>query len=524
MFSLACFLLPGILALGPHVVLGSFEIQLPPVTECQPVQITFSGQGANNHSVPTTFTVLPLVDDAVPIRIPIPNGATNSTGVAFSFIPLPAGTDFIASLDDVEGISAQISDITRVAPPDGTGDPTCLASVHVPTASFYAFNHTIVQCEVFSITYNTTAPPNITAFQPRGGSWSLPLLANADNRGGIASYTMIAMRQSEWPSCSMTETDICRPRISSTVILNPPVSTLLLKEPTVVGDSSSSTACFPPSLDANAGEYYPTPAGMPKPPPKGLSAGAVIGITTGASAFALALIFMLWFYLRRRRQNRRTSNVQFNRGLLDTQRWPEEEKQIDFSSPTLPPASLSATGFVRDPIYTNEKYAASLMADNRSDASSWRQYTPESPGGAGDTPNRRTSTTSSRLSMATVDVHNILSMATVHGDRSSSVVPAEVTVSPEPGLAKPALARLVTNRRERKSVRSDMPIPALSPRRDSTDAALAGLPAAYTQQPSFASWDGNEGPEEDIGNYPMAPFQQPAGRDSLESWGNARVR
>lgn len=183
--------------MGPQVVLGSFKFKLSQVVQCKPVTLTFSGSDANNHSVPTTLTILPLSDNAAPIQIPIPNGASNSTGIELTFIPLLKDQQFIASLDDIHGPRARVSDVTRVVlDSDPTAEPVsnCVSSAVPATVNFYSLTSDLRQCETFTVSYSTPLPPNVTAFFPRDRAFQLPLVA-ADN--GTARYTMNGVRQAE---------------------------------------------------------------------------------------------------------------------------------------------------------------------------------------------------------------------------------------------------------------------------------------------------------------------------------------
>jgi hypothetical protein len=136
-------------------------------------------------------------DNVAPIQIPIPNGASNSTGIELTFIPLPAGTRFVASLDDINGRTATVSDVTKVL--NSTTGPdvdNCFGSSLSPV-NFYQFNDTLGQCEDFTITYQTALAPTIKAFNPRGGSVKVPPSTNASTAPNTASYTMNGFRDFE---------------------------------------------------------------------------------------------------------------------------------------------------------------------------------------------------------------------------------------------------------------------------------------------------------------------------------------
>ncbi|KAJ6462028.1 hypothetical protein C8R47DRAFT_1327290 [Mycena vitilis] len=520
MFLLASLSVLGVVALGPQVVLGSFKFSLSSVVQCAPVNITFFGGDSNNHSVPTTLTILPLLDNVPPIQIPIPNAAANSTGVQVTFIPLPAGTRFIASLDDIKGPAAKVSDVTKVLnATTGDEDSSCFGS-STPQVNFYEFNDELSQCEDFTVTYNTTRAPTIRAFNPRGGSFLVPQ-NNATTPNNTASYTMNGGRDAE------------------IVLLfdDGDSHTQTTKLITISGDNTSPNACLKTSSASDHNNN-----GKSKTMSVGLSQSTIIGIAVGAVAVVLLAIALLIYVLRTRRRNRRAKDMDFDPALLN-RRWPPEEKKIEFfQAPVVPtpPSPFSAgEGFVRDPIYTNdEKYAASIVStDPRTSVASWNQFIPDAQPQGEAFGRRRQSISSSRLSMNTIDVEDILQMATVHQDRGSPTFQGDRAPQPSTAgttktafdIAKPAMARLVSTRRNRRT--SDPPeLPgALSRNNSANAAAINAIPSGYhNSRPSYFDSDDEEDvprlprqPDSGIGGYPVPTFHQTTNRDSSESWGNS---
>jgi len=523
MFLLAYLSVLGVVALGPQVVLGSFKFTLSPVVQCQPVDITFSGSGSNNHSVPTTLTILPLLDNVRPIQIPIPNGASNSTGIQLTFIPLAAGTLFIASLDNINGPAAIISDVTKVMNSTTGTDVTGCFESSTPQANFYEFDDNLGQCENFTITHHTALAPNIRAFIPRTGSFLVPQ-DNASATPTTAFYTMDGMRGSEVALLF----DDTQGHLQTTKLI------------TISGDSSSSKSCFPTpsSKDSNPSNK----AG--KTSSSKLSQSAVIGIAVGAAVVGLFALLLLVYLLRTRRRNHRASDMDFDPALLN-RKWPPdlEEKKIElyqsppFTAPSAPTPSFSAQGFVRDPIYTNDKYASSIISDDaRTSIASWNQFIPEDQQTRREPRARGQSVSSSRLSMGTVEAQDILQMATVHRTRSSGAVTTiQGRPTPQPStagtamtlfdVAKPAAARLVPLRR-RISDPPDLPVTVS--RNNSAQAAIDGVPAGY--RASYVSFEDGDEDEDDtprrsdagIGGYPIPSFKTSTlrPRDTSESWGN----
>lgn len=189
---LPLFFLFGLLALGPQVVLSAsqFKFTIGTVQQCEPVSITFSGVD-KAHPVPASLILLPF--NATPIAIPIPNAATNSSGVYVTFLPLAANTQFMASLDDETGDnSAKVSDVIRVLP-SPTNNASCLSTATVTTPAFTLVD-TPSQCENFTVAYATTRKaPTIRAFNPKGGSNPLTMVSD-DTDTGRASYIMNQFR------------------------------------------------------------------------------------------------------------------------------------------------------------------------------------------------------------------------------------------------------------------------------------------------------------------------------------------
>ncbi|KAJ7132980.1 hypothetical protein C8R46DRAFT_1048297 [Mycena filopes] len=541
MFLLAVLSVLGVVALGPQVVLGSFKFNISQVVQCEPVTITFSGNGANNHSVPTNLTILPTADNAAPIYIPIPNGASNSTGITLSFIPLPAGTRFLASLDNIFGQFPAVSDVTRViSNSSGTDNSDCLLpGFEVASVFAYTLDESLSQCEPFTVTHAPNVPPNITAFAPElKFGYPLQKSNSTSDTANSTSYVMVGVQGLE-----------------VLLVMNDGQTQQTTKLITIDGDSESSHSCLPQSSSGSSkGKISKTKSAA------GLSRGAVLGIAIGAAIVVMLALVLLFYILRARRRNRRAPNMSFDPALLN-QKWPPdlEERKIDpFRTPPVTARAqqvqqpqhfdIGSGAFVRDPIYTNEKYAGSIMSDTRASISSWDdQFVPTDR--RNNARGQRGSVSSSRLSMNTLDVQDILQMATVHRDRASS---SGATIShgratPQPStagtnvtsfdVAKPAVARLLPMRR-RTSDPPDMPV-AVS-RNNSASAALSGLPAGYGAPvygglpafapSSYASFGGDEeegrlaGRPADgvdgIGGFPIPRYTTNNQRNTSDSWGN----
>ena len=221
------FVVLAFVALGQQVVLSaSFRFNFSSsIEQCAPLQVLYSGFNSTDP-IPTSLLLLPL--NSTSLFIPIPNASPNSTGLAVSFLPLAAGTQFIASLDDSSGDNAaRVSDIFQVQP-SPTNDDSCLPSDSSPLFTLPA---SVSQCAPFSIGYPDAAP-SVRVFFPNGGSFSLnPSQNNVENQ--TAFYTLNVTHGSQVLLMASNSSD------SGT-------TTSLL---TVEGDANSDSSCI--VLDAH---------------------------------------------------------------------------------------------------------------------------------------------------------------------------------------------------------------------------------------------------------------------------------
>ena len=104
--------------------------------------------------------------------------------INITFIPVPEGSQFIASLDDADGNAvAYVTDLITVEPSD-TSDGSCLP---LASASFYTFNTAITQCTSYGVEYNaSTDAPTVRAFSLGQTAYTLN---ETDASNGEATYT-----------------------------------------------------------------------------------------------------------------------------------------------------------------------------------------------------------------------------------------------------------------------------------------------------------------------------------------------
>ena len=163
-----------LLSYGQQVVLGHFQsVNFSPISQCGPFNITFSG-GHAPSTLPLTLTVVPFLSGNIQ-KIVIPDNswdAKSGVGAAITFLPFPAGTSFVASLDDANGeATAATSNVLKIQPSDNTSCLLAGSSSSAPTLP-YTLNGKLSQCQPFNVTFNSTAvgSPIVRVFQPGGSS------------------------------------------------------------------------------------------------------------------------------------------------------------------------------------------------------------------------------------------------------------------------------------------------------------------------------------------------------------------
>lgn len=180
----------GVLAFGPQAVLSDFKFSFSNVQQCGPFIISFSHDGLSASTLPLTLTVLPFNSRA--ISIPILDSAPNSTGIYVTFLPLAAGTSFIASVDDATGENAgKISDVIKILP-SSNDNSTCLPPITNSPARLFKLDGTLSQCATFNIDYDPTvvhSAPSVRSFSPEGSATPLNMSSNQASNG-TATYLM----------------------------------------------------------------------------------------------------------------------------------------------------------------------------------------------------------------------------------------------------------------------------------------------------------------------------------------------
>nr|VWO96029.1 N/A [Ganoderma boninense] len=186
------------LALLPQAAARFASITFSTVDQCGNFTIQFAG-GDPPDALPLSLAILPL--NGTPISIPLPLDVWNSTsqtGAAITFLPYPANTQFIASLDDANGQGAATVSDVLVINPSKSADASCLPTDAPPFAPQFSLNGTLAQCKSFTVDFDASkniSSPTIRAVVPKGVS-SPVRETEANATGGVDTYLMDVARDS----------------------------------------------------------------------------------------------------------------------------------------------------------------------------------------------------------------------------------------------------------------------------------------------------------------------------------------
>ncbi|OSD07611.1 hypothetical protein PYCCODRAFT_1358666 [Trametes coccinea BRFM310] len=271
--------------LTPLPVAARFaSITFSEVKQCGNFSVYFAG-GKAPAALPLTLSILPI--NGTPVFIPLPDDAWNSTaetGAAITFLPLTAGTQFIASLDDANGQgTALVSDVLVVDPSD-SNDTSCLPTDTTPFVPRFAVDGPLRQCESFNVAFDPTqglSAPTVRGLTPQGASFMVNQSDAASNTSGSATYIMDTKRDSQ---VLFLFSDSTGYRETSTLL-------------PVFGDVESSTSCIPmnplvtaASLDSTSSTEHITPK----------IAVIVIAVCGGVVAI-VAMAMVTWYVIHRRK-------------------------------------------------------------------------------------------------------------------------------------------------------------------------------------------------------------------------------
>ncbi|KDQ62668.1 hypothetical protein JAAARDRAFT_467733 [Jaapia argillacea MUCL 33604] len=320
----------------PQVVLCKFNtVSFSAIEQCGSFNVSFNG--GTLPALPLTLTIVPF--NSSPIFVPIPRDAWNEksqSGAVVTQLPLPAGSSFVASLDDATGkATGLVSDIIIIGT---SSNSSCLGSqTAAPEAPLFAVETPLSQCEPFAVSFNTsviTRTPFVRAFIPKGFSFLVNV--TGDPSMGLASYTMSAPQGSQ---VAFLITDGLGHQETTAVM-------------SVSGNSTSSDACINFS-DALASTQVTSTTQK-----SGLSQGAIvaIGISSGSVVGGIAILMALYLYRdRRKRYNKRLAGLEAAAGRASPQL---KQLMLSTSLPPSPastdsPKSLSRTKLTKAPSPTS---------------------------------------------------------------------------------------------------------------------------------------------------------------------------
>lgn len=325
-----------------------------------------------------------------------------------SFLPIPAGSNFLTSINDDSGENLlKVSDILRVLP-SPTGNSSCIPS---PSRRKFSLNATTVsQCEEMVIRYNASAvarSPTVRFYNPTGSSSELNQTSD-DPVQGIAKYLVKFGRGKSVLFLLDDGADVHE-------------TTPLL---TILGDASSPTSC----MKSNKTTTSVTSESAVSSPMT--SKAVIIGGSVGGGAVVLIVVGMIIFILReRKRRHRKSIN-------LDSSRLTTTAKDERILRP--PPSfteNLSRSGVVSNPIYTKDDFLSPTKPTHtRGSLASWSQDIPEDQRlSAKDHPplNRHEGERQlgERGSLHSLDIEGLLNLATYQSDNPirqvSDLVPLE---------------------------------------------------------------------------------------------------
>lgn len=188
------------LVLAPSAVQAqSNKITVSSLLQCGSFSVNFAG-GRAPRALILQLAVVPI--NATPSVFILRSSAWNETsleGAYFTFLPLSAGTEFVASLDDAEGDPTgvtSVSDVTVVSP-SSTNDISCLGPSGF--SPHYVVQGILTQCEPFNLANNystTSSSPSIGGFQPRGQPFHVPS-AGPDSVPGVSAHTIDAAHDTQ---------------------------------------------------------------------------------------------------------------------------------------------------------------------------------------------------------------------------------------------------------------------------------------------------------------------------------------
>ncbi|RPD62852.1 hypothetical protein L227DRAFT_609398 [Lentinus tigrinus ALCF2SS1-6] len=325
-------------ALAPAADAKFASIQFSTVKQCGNFSVTFQG-GKAPAALPLTLSVLPV--NGTPVFIPLPLDAWNSTsetGAAITFLPLPEGTQFLASLDDANGRgTALVSDVLVIEASD-SGDTSCLPTTQSPFVPRYSVNGTLNQCESFFVDFDATqniSSPTVRAFVPKGASFPVNE-TEATSTTGVGSYLMDVPRDSTAVLLFQDQSGYAE---TSTIF---PVLGNVNSDSSCIPSDPLSTAATLDTSDDDTSSTHVTPK----------IAIVVIAACVGVIA-VVAVVMIIWYFHYRRKAKKARKFTKLDEAGSPSARDPEKQMVPPMTSPVSPAGSGygGVQQVVRDPPY-----------------------------------------------------------------------------------------------------------------------------------------------------------------------------
>ncbi|KZT64000.1 hypothetical protein DAEQUDRAFT_69312 [Daedalea quercina L-15889] len=365
-----------VLAQGPRPALSIFDFVTfaSAPNQCGAFSIQYSG-GTAPTSWPPELTVVPF--NSTPFSLPLFDAVFNDTsedGHAVAFLPLPQGTQFLASLDDGDGNSA--GPVSQVITVGASNSTRCLHFENNQTTNpFQLTTADVAQCESFTVNFDPErldAAPAIRAFIPGKLAFTVNQTAS-DDAEGTASYLMDATHGTEI-ALLLANGNLKASSGLFTVggSADSDATCLTTASASMASNATSTTTATATSATASmSASVYSTDSRS------SLSPGAIIAIAASSGAIIVIVVLAMGIWLYRSRKKLRTATLEGGS--------PSPADAAGEKTPSLPPA-------VTTPAHASWEFQMQTP---------WRSKSPSSSGGITNTRNPLYTDPNLRLSSPT---------------------------------------------------------------------------------------------------------------------------
>ncbi|QRV98033.1 alphaherpesvirus glycoprotein E domain protein [Ceratobasidium sp. AG-Ba] len=285
-----------LLALG--TLCRAWRATFSDATQCEDMSITWAGTGGEQLGPP--FVVRLAAFGLAPLTVSIPTAAWSDATQSGSYkfnIPWPAGTKFVATMDD--GFGSGTGGVTGIQAVNSSSNSSCITSAITQPDHVFDVLGTFIQCSV--VTMNWTEPATsstlITGLVPNGIAFQLdPPVRNSKSttwnlniREGTAFVLMYVPPSGPGLASSLLVSqkggdEAC---LSSGAYPSVTASQTGVSQATSIATSSAPAS---PSSSPSSGASRSSSPNL----------GAIIGATLGAVAFLLALLALAFCLYRRK--------------------------------------------------------------------------------------------------------------------------------------------------------------------------------------------------------------------------------